>query len=84
MTTYADTPTLLDVKQLTLREARERRGWTQERLESESGVEQSVISRLERGANANPTYDTVQKLEVALKVRRGALVFGQVMAEKSA
>lgn len=72
------------MKQLTLKDARERRGWTQERLETESGVEQSVISRLERGENANPTYETVQKLEVALRLRRGTLVFGDVAIGRTA
>ena len=68
---------------MTLREARDKREWTQERLEAESGVEQTVISRIERGVIANPTNDTVKKLEVALKLRRGTLVFGQVMEKAS-
>ncbi|HYF34280.1 MAG TPA: helix-turn-helix transcriptional regulator [Prosthecobacter sp.] len=71
------------MKLLTLREARERRRWTQEQLEAASGVDQGVISRLERGESVNPTFETVRKLEAALRLRRGTLVFGQVM-EKSA
>ena len=67
-----------------MREARKRRGWTQERLEAASGVEQGVISRLERGANVNPTYETIAKLETALKLRRGALVFGSQAGEAKA
>lgn len=63
---------------MTLREARDRKGWTQEQLEAESGVDQGLISRLERGASANPTFGTVRKLEAALKLRPGTLVFGPV------
>lgn len=61
---------------MTLRQARDLRGWTQEQLEELSGVEQTVISRLERRVTQNPSNDTVAKLEAALKVRRGTLVFG--------
>lgn len=64
------------MKSITLRDARERRGWTQEQLEAESDVDQGIISRLERGANANPTYETVRKLEAALRLQPGTLVFG--------
>ena len=61
---------------MALREARERRGWTQEQLQAASGVDQGVISRLERGESVNPTLETIKKLESALKLRRGTLVFG--------
>ena len=71
------------MKALTLREARDARKWTQERLEAESGVAQTTISKIERGDVTNPSNDTVQKLEQALRLRRGTLVFGQVM-EKTA
>lgn len=71
------------MKSISLRGARDRRGWTQEQLEAASGVDQGVISRLERGESVNPTFDTVRKLEAALKLRRGTLVFGQAM-ERSA
>lgn len=68
---------------MTLREAREWRGWTQEQLEKLSEVAQTTISKIERGEVLNPSNGTVAKLEVALRLRRGTLVFGQVM-EKSA
>lgn len=68
---------------MTLVKARKRRQWDQKTLARESGVDQSVISRIETGATANPTNDTVKRLEEALRVPRGTLVFGQVM-EKSA
>jgi transcriptional regulator with XRE-family HTH domain len=71
------------VKSLTLREARELKGWTQEQLESESGIAQAHISKIERGDVRNPSNDTVQKLEQALRLKRGTLVFGQVMAKSA-
>lgn len=68
------------MKEMTLREARRLRGWTQEQLEALSGVEQAVISRIERGTNANPGIRTVRKLETALSVR---LLFGAEEAQAS-
>lgn len=64
------------MKTLTLRDARTKRGLTQTQLEAASGIDQTVISRIERGENPNPTIDTVRKLEDALRLRRGTLVFG--------
>lgn len=68
---------------MTLRAAREWRRWTQEELEERSGVPQPTISKLERGEVVNPGHHTVVKLEVALRLKRGTLIFGQVM-ERSA
>ena len=65
---------------MTLRAARDWRGWSQERLEELSGVAQATISKIERGDVSNPSNDTVAKLELALRLKRGTLVFGQVMA----
>jgi transcriptional regulator with XRE-family HTH domain len=59
-----------------VKRARERRKWDQQTLASESGVSQSTISRIESGDITNPSNDTVGKLERALKLRRGSLVFG--------
>lgn len=84
MTGYAERATLTPVKLMTLRGARERRRWTQEQLEAASDVPQSVISRLERGESVNPTNETVAKLEAALKLRRGTLVFGDQVTEAAA
>lgn len=67
---------LYAVRHTTLRAAREAKGWTQEQLEAASDVEQGVISRLERGASTNPKIDTVRKLEAALGIDPGTLVFG--------
>lgn len=60
-----------------LREAREAKRWTQERLERESGVTQSTISKIERGEIPDPQSSTVEALEKALGLERGTLVFGQ-------
>lgn len=71
------------MKPVTLRDARERKKWTQEQLEAESGVSQSVISRLETDANANPTLAVITKLEAALGVPRGSLVFGPSVEQEA-
>jgi transcriptional regulator with XRE-family HTH domain len=52
-------------------------------LATRSGVNKSTISRIEAGEITNPSNDTVAKLELALRLRRGTLVFGHPM-EKSA
>jgi transcriptional regulator with XRE-family HTH domain len=54
------------VKQTTLREARERRGWTQEQLEAASGISQAAISAIERGVVTDPAFSTVTQLAEAL------------------
>lgn len=68
---------------MTLRDARARKGWKVEDVAERSGVSRATVYRIEAGEIANPSYDTVQKLELALRLKRGTLVFGQVM-EKSA
>ncbi|MFN0063747.1 MAG: helix-turn-helix domain-containing protein [Myxococcaceae bacterium] len=42
-------------------------GWTQQQLAKASGVQQSEISRIERG-QGNPTYRTLQALARAAKM----------------
>lgn len=72
-------------KHLTLKEARDAKGWTQERLEAETkrvdpdgvGVNQRAISKIERGAVDDPMNSTVVHLENALGVARGTLIFGR-------
>lgn len=65
------------MKHTTLAAAREAKKLTQQQLENLSGVDRTRIARMEADpANANPTVDTVRKLEDALDLRRGALVFG--------
>ena len=69
------------VKQLDLRTARG--PLTMEALSAKSGVNKSTISRIEAGEVTNPSNDTVTRLEEALKLRRGTLVFGQAMEQAS-
>ena len=56
------------MKKITLRQARARRGWTQEQLEAKSGVSQAAISAIERGVRSDPAFSTVTKLAEALGV----------------
>ena len=58
---------------MTLREARQERGWTQDVLAEKSGVDQTTISSLERGAVQSPAWDTVRKLSTALRVKPDTL-----------
>lgn len=56
-----------------LKQARDEKNLTQAQLEDISGVSNVLISNYESG-KGNPTIDTVFKLEVALKLHRGALI----------
>jgi XRE family transcriptional regulator, regulator of sulfur utilization len=49
-------------------ELRRARGWTQKQLAARSGVQQSELSRIERG-EGNPTFRTLSALARALDVR---------------
>lgn len=69
--------------QTDLRTARDAKKWDQKTLARRSGVSQATISRIEAGEITNPSHDTVTKLEAALRLKRGTLVFGHPM-EKSA
>lgn len=72
-------------KHLTLKEARDAKGWSQERLEAATkalderglGVDQRNISKIERGDIEDPMNSTVVLLETALGLQRGTLVFGR-------
>ncbi len=68
---------MLRVPRITLQQAREHKGWTQEQLEAASGVDQRNISKIERGGIADPRNSTVIALEDALGLKRGTLVFGE-------
>lgn len=71
-------------KRLTLRQAREAKGWSQSQLATETQalgseftpVDQRNISKIERGEVSDPQNSTVTSLETALGLRRGTLVFG--------
>jgi len=65
------------MKVFTLREARNRKGWTQVELATKSGVGQAVISLMETGRYTHPRFATVVKLAAALDIDPRALRFGQ-------
>jgi transcriptional regulator with XRE-family HTH domain len=48
-------------------------GWSQERLAKESGVSETTIANIERGASKRPSADTMDKLQTALQ--RGGVEF---------
>jgi len=65
------------MKHETLHEARMRRGIDSVgALANLAGVSKATVSRIETGAITNPSSATVAKLENALRLRRGSLVFG--------
>jgi len=65
---------------MTLTEAREWREWSIDDLVHYSGVSRATVYRIEAGTSANPSNDTVTKLENALRLKRGTLVFGPLKA----
>ena len=50
-----------------VRRAREKNGWSQDRLSEESGLHRTYISGIERGVR-NPTIEIVQRIAVALRI----------------
>lgn len=60
-------PDLLAEFGLAVRIARQSKGWSQERLAQESGLDRTYISGLERGRR-NPSLATQQRIAVALGV----------------
>lgn len=52
----------------SLKQARKRKGLTQDELAYRSGVSQSAISDIESGKRTNPTADTLGCLAAALDV----------------
>lgn len=63
-------------KAMTLREAREQRGFSQEALAQKSGIEQTAISKLELGKTAEPLYSRGLALADALEIDPHHLRFG--------
>ncbi len=53
---------------------RKRKGWSQSQLARESGVHQSVISRLESGETQSVNLSNLQQLAQALEVPAAALI----------
>ena len=52
---------------MTLSEARIALGWTQQRLEAESGVLRQTISAIERGSFERVSYESIAKLVQCLQ-----------------
>lgn len=69
------------MKHTDLKSARERLGWDQQTLARRAGLNSSVVSRLEAGQTSDPSYSTVRKLETALSLEPGTLVFGEQPTE---
>lgn len=65
----------------TLKQARDAKGWTQEQLAHRSGIDQRVISKIERGAVGDVMNSTAAALEAALGLKRGTLAFGAAALE---
>lgn len=53
---------------------RKQKGWSQERLATESGISYNTLIKLERGGIVNPKIETVIKLADALNVSLDELV----------
>jgi transcriptional regulator with XRE-family HTH domain len=68
------------MQQIDLRTARKRRRMDQVTLAARSGLNQSTVSRLEKGGIKRPTPETVERLERALRLRPGQLTFSAVAA----
>ena len=50
-----------------IKEFREEKGWSQEKLSEKSNVSRTIISRLENGTMAITTTDTLVKIAKALE-----------------
>lgn len=67
-----------------IREGRERRRWSQEDLEAESGVSRATLSRWERGLTDRPEAAHVRAVCAALNAdpRRAAVLLGYLAPEE--
>ncbi len=59
---------------LRIREARSKRGWSQNELASRAGVKQPTLQRIEAGLRLDPSIRTIAALAVALGSTIDALV----------
>jgi transcriptional regulator with XRE-family HTH domain len=50
-----------------VRRRREFLGWSQQDLANQTGMPQTIISRIERGVNKNPGADVLKRLATALR-----------------
>lgn len=58
-----------------VKEYRERKGWSQEKLAEKSSVSRNTISALETGKSVNVTYDIMIKLSEALEKAVSTIFF---------
>lgn len=58
---------------LVLRQLREERGWSQEQLAAQAGLNRSYLGEVERGS-AVPSLVTVSKLASALDIRVSSML----------
>jgi len=58
---------------MRVRELRQQRGWSQERLAEESSIHENHLRRIEAGT-ANPSYLVLLRIARALDVRAGKLI----------
>jgi transcriptional regulator with XRE-family HTH domain len=56
-------------------------GLTQKALASKSGLSFSMVSKLETGEQSNPSFETIRKIAVVLKISPGDLVNAPVTIE---
>lgn len=56
-----------------IREAREKRGWTQAKLAEEAGVPQAAISQIETGARIRPRPKTISAIFAKLDIKEDEL-----------
>lgn len=61
-----------------IRDAREKKGWSQTQLAERSSVPQTVISRMERGAIAKPNHHALVSLADALGVPLDSLTMDSI------
>jgi transcriptional regulator with XRE-family HTH domain len=70
---YSDMPTVTPIK-LRVKELREAKGWTQERLANEADVSRITVIRIESDDNKRIDYEVLEKLANALGVDAGLLI----------
>lgn len=58
-----------------LKKYRKKRGFTQKKLSTISGISFSMISKLESGEKKNPSFETISKLANALNIQPNQLLY---------
>lgn len=58
-----------------IRELRNKKGWTQEKLAEKSGVSRALIAGLESGATTETSTVSLKKLAIALNCEVGDIFF---------